>query len=127
MRVLFIGGTGNISVSVSKLAVERGFDLYLLNRGRQPVKIDGTKTIQADINQPAQVRDALGDRHFDVVVNWIAFHEPEIERDLARGAAVPLCDCREYASAPAGGRGETALAEGAVGDHGDLVFLTVRD
>ena len=32
MRVLFIGGTGNISTSVSRLAVERGIELYLLNR-----------------------------------------------------------------------------------------------
>ncbi len=83
MKVLFIGGTGNISISVSKLAVERGFDLYLLNRGRQPVSIEGARTMQADINQPAQVQDALGDHCFDVVVNWIAYHGPEIERDLA--------------------------------------------
>jgi nucleoside-diphosphate-sugar epimerase len=83
MRVLFIGGTGNISVSVSKLAVERGFELYLLNRGRQPVVIEGAQTILADITQPAQVRDAISAHHFDVVVNWIAYHEADIERDLA--------------------------------------------
>lgn len=79
MNVLFIGGTGNISVSVSRLAVERGFDLYLLNRGHQAVTIEGAKTITADIKQPEQ---ALGDRRFDVVVNWIAFNEADIERDL---------------------------------------------
>lgn len=82
MKVLFIGGTGNISVSVSKLAVERGIDLYLLNRGRTPVTIDGATTITADITQPDQVRAALAGRHFDAVVNWIAFREPDIERDL---------------------------------------------
>lgn len=83
MKVLFIGGTGNISVSVSKLAVERGFDLYLLNRGRQSVAIEGAKSILADITQPTQVRDALGDQHFDVVVNWIAYLESDVGRDLA--------------------------------------------
>lgn len=83
MKVLFIGGTGNISVSVSKLAVERGIDLTLLNRGQQGVRIDGVQTITADINQPDQVRAALGDRTFDAVVNWIAYVEPEVERDLA--------------------------------------------
>src|SRR5690349_14123942 len=82
MKVLFIGGTGNISVSVSKLAVQRGIDLYLLNRGQQNVKIDGAKTIIADINQPAQVQQALGNQHFDVVVNWIVYKESEIERDI---------------------------------------------
>ncbi|HVO42675.1 MAG TPA: SDR family oxidoreductase [Aggregatilineales bacterium] len=82
MKVLFIGGTGNISVSVSKLVVARGFDLYLLNRGRQSVVIDGAHTILADITQPAQVQEAIGRQHFDVVVNWIAYHESDIERDL---------------------------------------------
>ena len=82
MKVLFIGGTGNISVSVSKLAVQRGFDLYLLNRGTQGVTIEGANTITADIKQPEQVRAALGDMHFDCVVNWIAFTEADIERDL---------------------------------------------
>jgi nucleoside-diphosphate-sugar epimerase len=82
MKVLFIGGTGNISVSVSRLAVERGFDLCLLNRGRQPVRIEGAGTITADISQPAQVQAALAGHRFDVVVNWIAYIEPDIERDL---------------------------------------------
>ncbi|MBI1258006.1 MAG: NAD-dependent epimerase/dehydratase family protein [Chloroflexi bacterium] len=82
MKVLFIGGTGNISIPVSKLAIEHGIDLYLLNRGRQPVTIEGATALTADINQPDQVAAALGDQHFDVVVNWIAFHPQEIERDI---------------------------------------------
>src|SRR5579859_5951176 len=83
MKVLFIGGTGNISVSVSKLAVERGIELYLLNRGLQQVTIPGAKQITADITQPASVQKAMGEQHFDVVVNWIAYREADIERDLA--------------------------------------------
>ncbi len=43
MKVLFIGGTGNISIATSKLAVERGLDLYHLNRGHQGVTIPGVK------------------------------------------------------------------------------------
>jgi nucleoside-diphosphate-sugar epimerase len=82
MKVLFIGGTGNISVEVSKLAVARGIDLYHLNRGRRGT-IPGVTTLTADINQPDQVAAALGDHHFDSVVNWIAFHQNEVERDIA--------------------------------------------
>jgi nucleoside-diphosphate-sugar epimerase len=82
MKVLFIGGTGNISVSVSRLAIEKGIDLYLLNRGKQDVIIDGANNIVADINDVEQVRKALEDHHFDVVVNWIAYTESDIERDL---------------------------------------------
>lgn len=82
MKVLFIGGTGNISVSVSKLAVQRGIDLYHLNRGQRNITIDGVKTIIGDIYQPDQVQAALAGQRFDVVVNWIAFHESDVERDL---------------------------------------------
>ncbi len=82
MKVLFIGGTGNISVSVSKLAIARGFSLTLLNRGQRDVTIAGAETITADITQPEQVRAALAGRYFDAVVNWIAFVERDIERDL---------------------------------------------
>ncbi|MEZ4836236.1 MAG: hypothetical protein R2873_30275 [Caldilineaceae bacterium] len=34
MKVLFIGGTGIISSACSRLALQRGIDLYLLNRGQ---------------------------------------------------------------------------------------------
>ena len=34
MKILFIGGTGNISSTLSKLVVERGHELHLLNRGK---------------------------------------------------------------------------------------------
>jgi ABC-type uncharacterized transport system ATPase subunit len=34
MRVLFLGGTGNLSSACSRLAVERGLTLTVLTRGR---------------------------------------------------------------------------------------------
>lgn len=83
MKVLFIGGTGNISTSVSQLAVERGIDLYHLNRGNRAVTIEGVTTIKGDITQVEQVKDALKDHTFDVIVNWIAFTVEHVERDIA--------------------------------------------
>ncbi len=82
MRVLFIGGTGNISTAVSRLAVEQGIDLYLLNRGETKVAIPGTKTLIADIHQPETVRQAVQELTFDVVVNWIAFVPDDVQQDL---------------------------------------------
>ena len=83
MRVLFIGGTGFISTAVSKLAVDRGLDLFLLNRGQTSVQVPGAHILTADINQPSRVQDALQNLQFDVVVDWIAFSPDDIERDLA--------------------------------------------
>ncbi len=83
MIVLFIGGTGNISESVSRLAISQGMDLHLLNRGKRGVSIPDAKTVTADINDAAAVRSALGKTTYDAVVNWIAFTPTEIERDIA--------------------------------------------
>ena len=82
MRVLFIGGTGNISTAVSRLAVARGVDLTLLNRGRRPHGISGASSLVADISDENSAVRALDGRTWDVVVNWIAFTPEEIERDL---------------------------------------------
>jgi len=81
MKVLFIGGTGNISTPVSRFAIEKGIDLYLLNRGERNVMIQNAALIKADINKPDEVASIIGDQHWDVVVNWIAFTPEDIRRD----------------------------------------------
>ena len=83
MKVLFIGGTGVISSACSQLAVERGIELYLLNRGQTTRPAPETAHIlQADIRDKASVKAALETRMFDVVVNWIGFTPKHIETDL---------------------------------------------
>jgi nucleoside-diphosphate-sugar epimerase len=82
LKVLFIGGTGNISTAVSKLCIERGIDLYLLNRGKRKVKITGTKTIKGDVSDPSGLSSLLKKHHWDVVVDWIAFTPDQVERDI---------------------------------------------
>jgi nucleoside-diphosphate-sugar epimerase len=80
MKVLFIGGTGNISSSVSRLAIARGVELFHLNRGQRKSPIPGVNTIIGDITDPA-ISILLKDHSWDAVVNWIAFEEKDIERD----------------------------------------------
>ncbi len=83
MKVLFIGGTGIISSACSQLAVERGIELYLLNRG-QSARVPPAEAIilHGDIRDKASAQAALGDLQFDAVVNWIAFTTEHIEMDL---------------------------------------------
>ena len=80
MKVLFIGGTGNISTPVSRLVVERGLELYHLNRGNR-LPIPGVTCLHSDINDLAQTKRVLRDHHWDVVVNWIAYSPEDIQRD----------------------------------------------
>ncbi len=84
MKVLFIGGTGIISSACSKLAISKGIELYHLNRGISAAirKIEGVKTIIADIRNLEETRESLKDHHFDSVVEWIAFKPEHIKNDI---------------------------------------------
>jgi nucleoside-diphosphate-sugar epimerase len=83
-RVLFIGGSGVISAASARLAVERGLDLYVLNRGAsqdRPLPPEAT-VLRADVRDPAAVRAALGDLEFDAVVDWVAFTPEHVRSDI---------------------------------------------
>jgi nucleoside-diphosphate-sugar epimerase len=81
MKVLFIGGTGNISTSVSKTALGKGVDLYHLNRGNRP-PVEGVKSLIGDINSRVQTKRLLADHKWDAVVNWVAFTPEDILHDV---------------------------------------------
>ena len=84
MKVLFIGGTGIISSACSQLAVERGIELYLLNRGQTALRPApaGAHTLHGDIRDRESASAALKNMSFDAVVNWIAFTTDHVETDL---------------------------------------------
>ena len=91
MKALFIGGTGNISGACSRLALSRGFDLTILNRGqRSHNSLSGATFINADINKLEEVKAKLKGMYFDVVVNYIAFTPGEVKRDIQLFS--DLCD-----------------------------------
>ena len=82
MKALFIGGTGVISTSISRLLVSKGWDLTLLNRGSRPQDVPGAKQLIADVNDEAAVAKAIEKEHFDVVADFIAFVPAQAERDI---------------------------------------------
>lgn len=76
MKVLFVGGTGIISRACAELALARGTDVTLLNRGARGLVV-GARLIQGDIHDPAIVQ-RLREERFDAVVDFIAFKPDEI-------------------------------------------------
>jgi len=82
MKVLFVGGTGLISSACTRLAVERGLELFLLNRGSDPDRAHGATALVADLHDEVATERVLAGQRFDVVVDWIAFTPEDIERDL---------------------------------------------
>ncbi len=82
MKVLFIGGTGLISGACTRLALERGMELFLLNRGGKPDAAPGATVLVADAHDEPAAETALAGHRFDAVVDWIAFTPDDVERDL---------------------------------------------
>ena len=83
MKALFIGGTGTISMAITRqLAKDPDWELYLLNRGSRTSQLpENIKVINADINNEQQAAEALGDMTFDCVCDFIGFVPAQLERD----------------------------------------------
>jgi nucleoside-diphosphate-sugar epimerase len=87
LRVLLIGGTGIISTACAHEAAAQGVDLTLLNRGRSLVTgrrpVPETATVlYADVRDAVGMREALGERTFDVVVNFLGFTPEHVQQDI---------------------------------------------
>jgi nucleoside-diphosphate-sugar epimerase len=85
MKLLFIGGTGLISSACSELAVARGHELFILNRSVSAKHSlpKGATLLQGDVHADAsRLSSLLAGRHFDAVVDFIAFTVEDVERDI---------------------------------------------
>jgi nucleoside-diphosphate-sugar epimerase len=83
LRVLFIGGTGNISTAATRLLGESKVDITVLNRGQSEAPLpEGVRRIRADIRDGHAVSDALRGEEFDVVVDWLAYVPEHVEVDI---------------------------------------------
>jgi len=83
MRVLFIGGTGNLSGDCTLLALRKGMEVFHLNRGTRPgLTPQGVTSIHADIRDEESSARALDGLRFDAVVDFIAFEPRQVEADL---------------------------------------------
>ena len=84
LKVLFIGGSGQISSACSRRAVELGIELHVLNRGRtssRPLPPEA-RVLQGDIRDPASARAAIGDLEFDAVADFVAFTPEHVQADV---------------------------------------------
>ena len=81
MKLLFLGGTGNLSGACAREAVAQGHGLAVLTRGRRPGDLPaGVERISGDATDPATLA-ALAGRGFDAVVDFVAFGPEDVQRD----------------------------------------------
>ena len=82
LSVLFIGGTGQISLPCVELAVKAGHKVSVFNRGiRDEALPKKVKTIQGDMKDPDAYR-RLGKSKWDVVAQFMVFTPEQIELDI---------------------------------------------
>ena len=75
MKALFIGGTGTISMAITKqLAQNPDWELYLVNRGTRNDNVpENVKVITVDVNDEEAFAQKLGDLQFDCVILSVLF------------------------------------------------------
>ncbi len=82
MKVLLIGGTGTISTAITRLLVQQGHEVYLLNRGFRNTECpNGVTFLQGDMNNEEEIAKLLEGKSFDTVCEFIGFVPAQVERD----------------------------------------------
>jgi nucleoside-diphosphate-sugar epimerase len=82
LSVLYIGGTGQISLPSVEASLAAGHDVTILNRNKTAVALPkGVKTLIGDMNDDAYA--TLGDKHFDVVAQFRLYTPDQMKRDIA--------------------------------------------
>ena len=79
VNILFIGGTGIISSASVELALERGWAVSVLNRGRSGSPPAGCRQLRADIRDREQAAEVLGKLEFDAVLDFMSFVPEHVE------------------------------------------------
>ncbi len=67
MRILVMGGTRFIGVSLTKLLVAQGHEVVLFNRGKKPAPVEGLQTIVGDRTDADALKSALAGESFDAI------------------------------------------------------------
>src|SRR5579859_1152501 len=80
MRCLVIGGTRNLGPSIVRELLERGDQVAVFNRGQTPDDLPAeVERLRGDRCDPRQLKQILGSRNFDLVVDTTLYTAPEAE------------------------------------------------
>jgi nucleoside-diphosphate-sugar epimerase len=67
MRILIMGGTRFIGVSLTKILVSQGHEVVLFNRGNKPCPVEGVDEIHCDRKNITQLKEKLKGQKFDAI------------------------------------------------------------
>ena len=86
MKILIIGGNGNISWHCTNEAIKKGYDVWVLNRGiskeiKRPLS-NLVKEICADLRNFEYMKKIVHELKFDVIVDFICYTPEQAEIDI---------------------------------------------
>ncbi len=82
-KVLFIGGTGQISLPCVQLAAESGHQVTVFNRGQRHDRLPGNVASITGDMADASGYAQLGAQNWDVVAQFMVFTPEQMQRDIA--------------------------------------------
>ena len=90
MKVLYVGGNGQISFDCVHESVRQGHAVAVFNRGRHNAGLpDGVEVITGDFDDESTYAP-LAERGFDVICQFRAFVPAHVERDIRIFGGTPL-------------------------------------
>lgn len=82
MKILLIGGTGNLSADCAQALWSRGHEIFVLTRGGMPVP-EAFRPVVADRRDPRAFGQALAGLQPQVVLNFLGFDLDDVQIDYA--------------------------------------------
>ncbi len=83
LKVLLIGGTGTISMAITRRLAAQGHQVFLFNRGSRTAELpENVITLRGDISNEAEAAAILNGMQFDAVGEFIGFTTEQVQRDV---------------------------------------------
>ncbi len=87
MKILFLGGSGNISSACVDLALQRGYEVTLFTRGQRALPpCEGRQgtlcTVVGDRNDLGALRRAAEETRYDVVADFVGYTPDQVALDI---------------------------------------------
>ncbi len=82
MKIGIVGGTGNISESIVRLALEQGHEVVCVNRGEHRPVVEGARLIRIDRNDCARFEALMQAETFDAAIDMISFNAEDAASSL---------------------------------------------
>jgi nucleoside-diphosphate-sugar epimerase len=82
MRIVIVGGTGNISISIVELLLSQGHEVTCYNRGLKGTVPPGARLITGDRKHRAEFEATMQREQFDVAIDMICFDKADAESDI---------------------------------------------